>query len=110
MINTDSPPGASLARIVSGEKYSTGTCDRFLGIPYKDGTSDFFGIIVSTGSGLDRVVLPPDNTEEFLENHPEYSLFLALIREFSQGEDLFPYRIGSFEPGLEKIILRRYPR
>ncbi len=52
---------------------------------------------------LDRVVLPQDNTEEFLENNADYSLFLALIREFSRGDDSFPYDIGSFQPGLEKI-------
>lgn len=63
------------------------------------------GIFASNGFiyTIDRVVLPPDNTEEFLENNGTYSLFLALIREFSQGDQAYPYYVGSFQPGLEKI-------
>lgn len=63
------------------------------------------GIFASNGFvyKLDKVVLPPDNTEEYLENNAQYYLFLDLIREFSQAGELFPYNIGSFEIGLEKI-------
>jgi len=52
---------------------------------------------------LDKVVLPLDNTEEYLEKKPDYSFFLALLREFSQGENHFSYQIGNFQLGLEKI-------
>jgi len=53
---------------------------------------------------LDKMVLPPDNTEEYLENSTDYSLFLDLLREFSYGDALYPYNIGNFQIGLEKVI------
>ncbi len=52
---------------------------------------------------LDKVVLPLKNTEEFLESSGDYTLFLSLLRDFSSASDLFPYKIGNFQLGAEKI-------
>lgn len=52
---------------------------------------------------LDKVVLPLENTEEYLENSTDYLYFLELLREFSDGMELDPYSIGSFQIGWEKI-------